>query len=100
LSRREGGADTGVVQGAYARGALPASTQLSLSHTELERVAASTVPVLRFTSAGEQDYLVRLTEAHGADVYAMSRDRRLNVDQKTAGQLSRALRKAGLLSTA
>jgi nucleolar protein 16 len=55
--------------------------------------------VQRYTSTGEQAYLLRLVERYGTDVEAMSHDRRLNIEQKSAGQLSRALRKAGLVST-
>ena len=36
---------------------------------------------------------------HGVDnVEGMARDRRLNPEQKTAGELGRAIRKAGLLA--
>ena len=36
-----------------------------------------------------------LVSKHGEDLEAMARDRRLNVDQRTAGELGRAIRKAG-----
>lgn len=41
-------------------------------------------------------YLQRLLEKHGKDVDAMARDRKLNTDQRTAGELRRALRRAGI----
>ncbi|KAG6832692.1 hypothetical protein H0H92_012264 [Tricholoma furcatifolium] len=50
----------------------------------------------RHASAGEKSYLERLVEKYGSDVEGMARDRKLNVDQRTAGELRRALRKAGL----
>jgi len=49
----------------------------------------------RFTSAGELATLRRLVGKHGQDVEAMARDRKLNVDQRTAGELNRAIKKAG-----
>ncbi|KAL1947723.1 hypothetical protein VTO73DRAFT_13447 [Trametes versicolor] len=52
-------------------------------------------PVARHTSSGEQTTLQRLVSKHGQDVEAMARDRRLNEDQRTAGELKRAIRKAG-----
>ncbi len=39
--------------------------------------------------------LERLVAKYKDDVEAMARDRKLNVDQRTAGQLSRAITKAG-----
>ena len=52
-------------------------------------------PVPRWTSKGEHATLQRLVEKHGEDVEAMARDVKLNVDQRTAGELRRAIRKAG-----
>ncbi|KAI0336412.1 hypothetical protein GY45DRAFT_1333006 [Cubamyces sp. BRFM 1775] len=51
--------------------------------------------VPRFTSKGEQTVLRRLVAKYGEDVEAMVRDRKLNADQRTAGELKRAIRKAG-----
>ncbi|GLB35108.1 putative ribosome biogenesis protein Nop16 [Lyophyllum shimeji] len=51
----------------------------------------------RHTSAGEVAYLGRLVAKYVQDVERMARDRRLNPEQRTAGELRRALRKAGLL---
>lgn len=49
----------------------------------------------RFASAGEEATLRRLVGKYGEDVQAMVKDRKLNPDQRTAGELSRAIRKAG-----
>ncbi|KAG5716266.1 Nucleolar protein 16 [Termitomyces sp. T112] len=51
----------------------------------------------RHVSAGEMAYLGRLVEKYGEDVSKMARDRRLNAEQRTAGALGRALKKAGLI---
>jgi len=50
----------------------------------------------RHTSERELAYLQRLVEKHKVDVEAMARDRKLNTAQRTAGELKRALRRAGL----
>lgn len=49
----------------------------------------------RFTSSGERGVLRQLVDKYGQDVEAMARDRKLNVDQRTAGELKRAIKKAG-----
>ena len=49
----------------------------------------------RHTSKGERGVLRALVSKHGEDVEAMARDRRANVEQRTAGELRRAIRKAG-----
>ncbi|KAH9854113.1 ribosome biogenesis protein Nop16 [Lenzites betulinus] len=51
--------------------------------------------VQRHTSQGELATLRRLVGKHGTDVEGMARDRRVNVEQRTAGELKRAIRKAG-----
>jgi len=50
----------------------------------------------RHTSEGERRYLQRLVSKHGKDIDAMARDRKLNPEQRTSGQLRRALAVAGL----
>ncbi|EPT05966.1 hypothetical protein FOMPIDRAFT_41534 [Fomitopsis schrenkii] len=50
---------------------------------------------LRFASTSELATLRRLVGKYGEDVQAMAKDRKLNPDQRTAGELSRAVRKAG-----
>lgn len=49
----------------------------------------------RFSSEGEIGYLRRLVERHGGDVEAMARDRKLNPDQRTVGELRRLMKNAG-----
>lgn len=49
----------------------------------------------RFASGGERTELRRLVAKYGEDVEGMARDRKLNPSQRTAGQLSRAVKKAG-----
>ncbi|KII88690.1 hypothetical protein PLICRDRAFT_41901 [Plicaturopsis crispa FD-325 SS-3] len=61
----------------------------------LEHLSSTAAPQKRFTSGGEVSYLSRLVSKHGDDVEAMARNRRLNPEQKTAGELRRAIRKAG-----
>jgi len=51
--------------------------------------------VLRFPSKGEVSFLQRLISKYGHDVEAMARDRRLNPDQRTEGEIRRAINKAG-----
>jgi len=51
----------------------------------------------RHTSSLETLYLVRLIRKHGEDVENMARDRRLNPEQRTPGELRRGIRRAGVL---
>ena len=64
---------------------------------ELEKISGdqSKGGAPRFTSAGEIGYVRRLVERHGGDVEAMARDRKLNPDQRTAGELRRLMKKTG-----
>lgn len=57
---------------------------------------SSTGPNKRHAATGEVAYLSRLTSKYGDDVERMATDRRLNSEQRTAGQLRRALKNAGL----
>ncbi|KAJ3503419.1 hypothetical protein NLJ89_g8444 [Agrocybe chaxingu] len=52
----------------------------------------------RHVSSGEVKYLEPLVKKHGSNIEAMTRDVKLNPEQRTVGQLRRALRKAGLLT--
>lgn len=61
----------------------------------LTEMAEQITPVERYTSAGENAWLVELVRAHGDDVQAMARDLKRNLWQKTPGEIRRALRKAG-----
>lgn len=58
--------------------------------TELEALAATQRKVIRFTSAIEADWLLALVDKYGDDIAPMTRDRKLNPWQKTAGEIKRA----------
>lgn len=62
---------------------------------ELEIMAAKAEPVARHTSALESQWLRDLVAKYGEDTERMSRDRGLNVWQKTEGEIKRAIKKAG-----
>lgn len=51
--------------------------------------------MIRHTSAAEKEWLHALVQKHGDDYSAAARDRKLNVWQKTPGELKRMVRKAG-----
>jgi hypothetical protein len=69
---------------------------LSRSKLVLEALPdVHSVPVSRFSSKGEVTFLQKLISKHGSDVEAMARDRRLNPEQRTEGELRRAIRRAG-----
>ncbi|KAJ7470288.1 ribosome biogenesis protein Nop16 [Mycena latifolia] len=51
----------------------------------------------RHASGGEVAYLQRLVDTHGTDVEQMARDRKLNPEQRTAGQLRRSLKRCGFV---
>lgn len=61
----------------------------------LEAIPDVSANVLRFSSKGEVSFLQRLISKYGHDVEAMARDRRLNPDQRTGGEIRRAITKAG-----
>lgn len=62
---------------------------------ELEKIAASAAPVQRHTSSAEKIWLARMVQKYGDDYSAASRDRKLNVWQKTPGEIKRMVSKAG-----
>lgn len=62
---------------------------------DLEALAATAAPVQRHTSAAEGIWLTRLVHKHGDDFSRAALDRKLNVWQKTPGELKRMVRKAG-----
>lgn len=64
-----------------------------LSH--LQKLADQAAPVERHTSTQESQWLADLVAKHGEDVEAMAKDLKLNVWQKTQGEIKRAIRKAG-----
>ncbi|CDO70784.1 hypothetical protein BN946_scf184798.g99 [Trametes cinnabarina] len=70
-----------------------AGTQVVQALEHLSETRGGRVP--RFSSKGEQAVLRRLVAKYGEDVEAMAKDHKLNVDQRTAGELRRAIRKAG-----
>lgn len=49
----------------------------------------------RHSSNGETRYLQRLVDKYGANLAGMSKDQKLNPDQRTEGQLRRALQRGG-----
>lgn len=51
--------------------------------------------VSRFSCKGEVTFLQKLISKYGSDVEAMARDRRMNPEQRTEGELRRAIRRAG-----
>ncbi|KAG1882954.1 ribosome biogenesis protein Nop16 [Suillus subluteus] len=61
----------------------------------LEELSASGRAISRHSSCGERSYLARLIQKYGDNYERMTRDRRLNPEQKTVGELKRAVRKAG-----
>ncbi|KAJ3834702.1 ribosome biogenesis protein Nop16 [Lentinula raphanica] len=52
----------------------------------------------RHTSERERMYLQRLLDKHKGDVEAMAKDRKLNTAQRTAGELTRAFKRAGMVA--
>ncbi|KAH9180310.1 ribosome biogenesis protein Nop16-domain-containing protein [Lactarius sanguifluus] len=63
--------------------------------TEDPIIRVHSVPVVsRFSSKGEVTFLQKLISRHGSDVEAMARDRKLNPDQRTEGEIRRAIRRA------
>ncbi|EST09707.1 Ribosome biogenesis protein Nop16 [Kalmanozyma brasiliensis GHG001] len=61
----------------------------------LEDMAAQAAPVERHTSSLEAQWLQDLVAKYGEDTESMARDRKLNVWQKTQGEIKRAIKKAG-----
>lgn len=58
-------------------------------------MSSSSKPVQRHSSTSEREWLSQLVAKHGDDYEKMSRDRKLNVWQKTPGEIKRMVRKAG-----
>ena len=79
------------------------SQQTLISHIllsiELERISASpSGAVPRHVSDGQMKFLEALVKKHGGNVKAMAADLKLNPEQRTIGQIRRALKGAGLLN--
>ena len=64
-------------------------------HPALENLSATSQPVKRHTSTSEKEWLRQLVVKHGDDYEKMSRDKGLNVWQKTPGEIKRMVKKAG-----
>lgn len=73
----------------------PAEGAGSVVIRRLERLSEHKETRVRHTSQGERMYIARLAKKYGDDYEKMARDRRLNPEQKTVGQLKRAVEKAG-----
>jgi hypothetical protein len=77
---------------------------LILYSTELQRMSASmsvSAPSgagARHVSGGQMKYLEALVKKHGENVKAMAADLKLNPEQRTIGQIRRALKSASLLT--
>ncbi|KAG2158153.1 ribosome biogenesis protein Nop16 [Suillus bovinus] len=61
----------------------------------LEKLSASGRALARHSSCGERTYLAHLIQKYGDNYERMAIDRRLNPEQKTVGELRRAIGKAG-----
>ncbi|WVF72611.1 nucleolar protein 16 [Kwoniella sp. CBS 6097] len=62
---------------------------------KLEQLASTSEPVTRHSSTSEKTWLQQLVIAYGDDYERMARDRKLNVWQKTQGEIKRMIKKAG-----
>jgi hypothetical protein len=51
----------------------------------------------RYAPTGERAYLRRLIARHGTDIAGMAKDRKLNWEQRTEGELRRGLRRSGFV---
>lgn len=56
---------------------------------ELEELSATVKPVVRHSSTSEHQWLLNLVEKYGDDTSKMFRDRKMNVWQKTEGEIKR-----------
>ncbi|KAN0066384.1 Nucleolar protein 16 [Thecaphora frezii] len=63
--------------------------------TALKELEAQAAPVFRHTSAAERTWLHDMVQKYGDDVESMAKDRKINLLQKTAGEIRRAINKAG-----
>ena len=61
----------------------------------LEDLASKAAPIHRHSSASEKTWLEDMVLRYGSDYGAMARDKKLNVWQKTEGEIKRMVRKAG-----
>ena len=66
-----------------------AASCLSFARTALEVLSASAAPVKRHTSISEKEWLTQMVVKYGDDKAKMARDPKLNVWQKTSGEIGR-----------
>ncbi|WWC90907.1 uncharacterized protein L201_005845 [Kwoniella dendrophila CBS 6074] len=62
---------------------------------QLEKLSSTSAPVNRHSSTSEKTWLISLVQKYNDDFESMSKDRKLNVWQKTQGEIKRMVRKAG-----
>ncbi|GAA5937817.1 hypothetical protein JCM1841_004067 [Sporobolomyces salmonicolor] len=82
-------------QGIPIDGALRKVTAKTDVVRALEARAAVKTKVIRHSSSMERDWLVSLVAKYDDDISKMARDRKVNVWQKTPGELKRMIAKAG-----
>lgn len=91
VKRRKVVAKTDVVRGALSFFVCEsAKLTWGFRRAELETLATRQTKVIRHTSALEGDWLISLVSKYGDDADKMARDRKVNVWQKTAGEIKRA----------
>jgi nucleolar protein 16 len=61
----------------------------SIGMIALEILSSTATPVKRHTSTSEKEWLTQLVVKYGDDRAAMARDPKLNVWQKTSGEIGR-----------
>ncbi|WWC71764.1 nucleolar protein 16 [Kwoniella pini CBS 10737] len=62
---------------------------------QLEQLSSTAAPVTRHSSSSEKTWLSSLVQKYNDDYESMARDRKLNVWQKTQGEIKRMIKKAG-----
>lgn len=73
----------------------PGRVLITCTVTELEEIAATGAPVERHTSISERTWLQHLVDKYDDDTESMAKDHKLNVWQKTEGEIKRMIKKAG-----
>ncbi|WVW85825.1 hypothetical protein I302_107863 [Kwoniella bestiolae CBS 10118] len=62
---------------------------------QLEALSSTSAPVRRHTSTSEKTWLINLVKKYNDDYESMAKDLKLNVWQKTRGEIKRMVAKAG-----
>ncbi|WWC93574.1 nucleolar protein 16 [Kwoniella sp. B9012] len=62
---------------------------------QLEALSSTSAPVKRHSSTSEKTWLINLVQKYNDDYESMARDMKLNVWQKTKGEIKRMINKAG-----